>query len=150
MFEIELKNPEEMSIKVKDRTIDINVAQSSVSANNLGVGRIVGAGEFEIGDATITGLPADGNVMYRLDVGGVKIGLVCGGIEKTEILDELGPVDILGTDSAKVVSIVEPKILIPMGSLDYSQVKAEVKVDRKLKIKNESSLPVVMEVWKLD
>ncbi len=32
MFEIELRNPDEMSIKLKDRAININVAQSAVSA----------------------------------------------------------------------------------------------------------------------
>ena len=149
MFEIELRNPDEMSVKTRDRAINVNVAQSAVSADGLEVGKIVGAGEFEIGEATITGLAVEGGVMYRLDIGGIKIGLV-GAIEKTDSLDELGPIDILGTSSTKVVGVVEPKIVIPMGNMDYSEIKAETKVEKKLKIKNESSLPVVMEVWKLD
>lgn len=149
MFEIELKSPEELSIKTKDRAINVNVAQSAVSADGLGVGKIVGAGEFEIGEATITGLAVEGSVMYRLDISGVKIGLV-GQIEKTDSLDELGPIDILGTSSTKVVGVVEPKIVIPMGNMDYSEIKAEMKTEKKLKIKNEGSLPGVMEVWKLD
>ena len=149
MFEIELKNPEEMSIKTKDRAININVAQSCVSASGLGVGKIVGAGEFEIGNAMITGVSVDEGVMYRVEIGGIKIGLV-GKIEKNEALDELGPVDILGADSTKVVNIVEPKIVVPMGNMDYSELKAEIKTEKKLKVKNEGSLPVTMEIWKLD
>ena len=149
MFEIELRSPEEMSIKSKDRTIIVNVAQSVISANGLDVGKIKGAGEFEIGDATIVGLPLGNRVMYRVEIGGVRIGLV-GETEKVDELDELGPVDILGTSSLKVVGIVEPKIVIPMGSMDYSELKAEMKVEKKLRVKNEGSLPSIMEVWKLD
>jgi len=149
MFEIELKNPEEISIKAKDRTININVAQSTLSANGLVVGKIVGPGEFEVGEATITGLPVGSSVMYRVEIGGVKIGLV-GETEKADGLDELGPIDILGAFSTKMVSLIGPKIVIPMGNMDYTELKSEVKVEKKLKVKNESSLPTVMEVWKLD
>ena len=87
--------------------------------------------------------------MYRVDVDGVKIGIV-GNTAKTEDLDNLGPVAILGTSNAKTVPIVEPKIVIPMGNMDIAELKASIKVEKKLKIKNASSLPVVMEVWKLD
>ena len=149
MFEVELKSPEEMSIKVKDRTINVNVAQSVITANDLAVGKITGPGEMEIGDATITALPVQGTVAYRIDIGGVKIGLV-GQIEKADGLDDLGPIDILGACSPKVVGLIEPKIVIPMGNMDYAELKGEIKTEKKLKIKNEGSLPVVMEVWKLD
>lgn len=149
MFEVELKSPEEISIKTKDRTVNINVAQSTVSANELEVGRIMGAGEFEIGEVTIAGVPLGGSVMYRVEVGGVKIGIV-GEADKVNELDELGPVDILAAYSAKIVGIVEPKIVIPMGNMDYTELKATTKVEKKLKIKNATSLPAVMEVWKLD
>ncbi len=149
MFEIELKNPDEMVIKAKERVVNINVAQSTVSSD-LKVDTIGGAGEFEIGDITIVGTSLkDGGIMYRVDVDGVKIGIV-GNTAKTEDLDNLGPVAILGTSSAKTVPIVEPKIVIPMGNMDIAELKASIKVEKKLKIKNASSLPVVMEVWKLD
>ena len=69
---------------------------------------------------------------------------------KTDDLDNLGPVDILGTSNSKTIAIVEPKIVIPMGNMDFAEVKASVKVEKKLKIKNANSLPAVMEVWKLD
>ena len=149
MFEIELKNPNEMVIKAKEKVVNINVAQSEIDAG-LSVGKLVGAGEYEIGDISIVGVnTAEGGVMYRVDVDGVKIGVVNAGV-KTEELDELGPIQILGTPERKYVSIIEPKILIPMGNMDFAEVKASVNVEKKLKIKNANSLPAVMEVWKLD
>ena len=149
MFEIELKNSNEMTIKAKERVVNINVAQSTIDSD-LKVGRIGGSGEFEIGDITIVGTSLkEGGIMYRVDVDGVKIGIV-GNTAKTEDLDNLGPVDILGTSNLKTVSIVEPKIVIPMGNMDFAEIKASIKVEKKLKIKSASSLPGVMEVWKLD
>ena len=149
MFEIELKNSNEMTIKAKERVVNINVAQSTIDSD-LKVGRIGGSGEFEIGDITIVGTSLkEGGIMYRVDVDGVKIGIV-GNTAKTEDLDNLGPVDILGTSNLKTVSIVEPKIVIPMGNMDFAEIKASIKVEKKLKIKSVSSLPAVMEVWKLD
>ena len=148
MFEIELKNPDEMSIKVKDRTININVAQSTISAG-LAVGTISGAGEFEIGEAMITAAATEGSVMYRIEIGGIAIGIV-GANVKVEDLDELGPIDILGTSDTKVVGVIEPKIVIPMSTMDFSELKASVKVEKKLKVKNASSLPPSTEIYKLD
>lgn len=149
MFEIELKNPDEMVLKVKDKTININVAQSTVNAD-LKVGTLAGAGEFEIGDAAVTGIALkDGGIMYRVVIGTVKIGLV-GSTAQMEDLDNLGPIDILGTSNAKIVSVVEPKALIPMGNMDFAEVKASVKVEKKIKIKNPTSLPPTLEIWKLD
>ncbi len=149
MFEIELKNSNEMTIKAKERVVNINVAQSTIDSD-LKVGRMGGSGEFEIGDITIVGTSLkEGGIMYRVDVDGVKIGIV-GNTAKTEDLDNLGPVDILGTSNLKTVSIVEPKIVIPMGNMDFAEIKASIKVEKKLKIKSASSLPAVMEVWKLD
>ena len=149
MFEIELKNSDEMTIKAKERVVNINVAQSTVDSD-LKVGRIGGSGEFEIGDITIVGTSLkEGGIMYRVDVDGIKIGIV-GNTAKTEDLDNLGPVVILGTSNPKTVPIVEPKFVIPMGNVIYAEIKASVKVEKKLKIKSTSSLPTVMEVWKLD
>lgn len=149
MFEIELKNSDEMTIRAKERVVNINVVQSTVDAD-LKVGTIRGAGEYEIGDVIIIGKSLkSGGIMYRIDVDGIKIGLA-GNTASVEDLDELGPVDILGTSEAKFVSIIEPKIVIPMGNMDFAEIKATVKTEKKLKIKNASALPAVMEVWKLD
>ena len=52
MFEIELKNSDEMVIRAKDNNVSINVVQSTIDAG-LKVGTIRGAGEFEIGDIAI-------------------------------------------------------------------------------------------------
>lgn len=149
MFDIELKNSDEMTIRAKEKTVNINVAQSTVDAD-LPVGELKGAGEYEIGDIVISAVKTkEGGVMYRLNVEGIKIGLVGSGV-KTEELDELGPIDILGTADAKVVPVVEPKIVIPMGNMDFSEIKASVKVEKKLRIKNSSALPPTLEVYKLD
>ncbi len=149
MFEIELKNPDEMVIKAKDRVVNINVAQSTVDAN-LKVGVLQGAGEYEIGEIVITGVALKSKkTMYRIDVDGVKIGLV-GNEVQTEELDELGPVDILGASDHKLVGIIEPKILIPMGNMDFAEVKAPVNIEKKLKIKNQSALPTSLTIYKLD
>ena len=138
-----------MTIKAKERVVNINVAQSTINAD-LKVGTIRGSGEFEIGDIAIVGTSLkEGGIMYRIDVDGVKIGIV-GNTAKTDDLDNLGPVDILGTSNPKTVPIVEPKIVIPMGNMDFAEIKASVKAEKKLKIKNANSLPAVMEVWKLD
>ena len=148
MFEIELKNPDEMIIKTKEKTVNVNVVQSTIDAD-LKVGTIRGAGEYEIGDIAINAKSLkSGGIMYRIDVEGVKIGLV-GSTAAIEDLDELGPIDILGTSNVKFVSVVEPKIVVPMGNMDFAEIKASVKAEKKLKIKNANSLPAVMEVWNL-
>ncbi len=135
MFELELKKPEELSIKCKDRVINVNVAQSTISAG-LAVGAIKGAGEFEIGDATVTGIAVGGGkVIYRIEIGGVAIGVVGEGV-KVENLDELGPIDILGASDAAIVGVVEPKIVIAMGNMDIAALKtASIKVEKRLRIK---------------
>ena len=149
MFEIELKNPNEMIIKAKDRVVNINVAQCTIEAG-LAVGPLVGAGEFEIGEIIINAIALKNNkVMYRIDVDGIKIGLAGEGVQ-TEELDGLGPIDILGATDHKIVGIIEPKILIPMGNMDFAEVKASVNVEKKLKIKNENSLPATLTIYKLD
>jgi hypothetical protein len=148
MFELELKNPDELIIHDKDKNVAINIAESTINAD-LRVGTIGGAGEFEIGDVSISAKPlTDGGIMYRVAVEGVKIGLV-GSNAKIEDLDELGPIDILGTSNAKFVPVVEPKAVIPMGNMDFADIKGSVKVEKKIKIKN-ASLPATLEVWKLD
>ena len=149
MFEIELKNHDEMSIKVKDRVINVNVAQSVIDAG-LVVGPIRGAGEFEIGEAAINGfVTSGGKVVYRIGIGDIFVGVVGEGVKPGD-LDDFGPVDILGTSNIDVVGATEPKIVIPMGNMDFANLKASVKVEKKLKIKNETSLPTIMEIYRLD
>ena len=148
MFEIELKNPETMLIREKNNEVLIDIANSTIEAG-LEVGKIEGAGEFELGDLQIVAvaLKESKGVLYRIKIDDVKIGLV-DGRAKNEDLDELGPVDILGATDAKMVSVVEPKIVIPMGNMDFAELKGEVKAEKKLKVKG-SSLPAMMEVWRL-
>lgn len=148
MFELELKNPDTLIIHDKEKNIEINIAESTINAD-LRVGTIGGAGEFEIGDTSISAKPlTDGGIMYRVVIEGVKIGLV-GSNAKIEDLDELGPIDVLGTSNAKFVPVIEPKAVIPMGNMDFAEVKGSVKTDKKVKIKN-ASLPATLEIWKMD
>lgn len=55
MFDIESKNPDEITITTKKTSVTFNVAQGIVDAN-LKVGKIQGPGEFEIGDVSIRAL----------------------------------------------------------------------------------------------
>lgn len=138
-----------MAIKLKDREVCINIANSTITAG-LSVGAISGAGEFEIGEAMITATAVESDsVMYRVEIGGITIGVV-GANVKVEDLDDLGPISILGASDIRIVSVIEPKIVIPMGSMDYSELKATIHHEKKLKIKNISALPPTTEIYKLD
>ena len=111
MFEIESKKPEEITIVTKKITVTFNVDTAAVSAN-LGVGEIVGPGEFEIGDLTIRGIATESKkTIYDVEIGGVHVGII-GGVE--EKLDDLGISDILCTSSIRAIREIEPKMVIAM------------------------------------
>ena len=55
MFEIESKNPDEITITTKKTAVTFNVSQGMIDAN-LKVGKIQGPGEFEIGDVLQIGV----------------------------------------------------------------------------------------------
>lgn len=137
-----------MLIREKNNEVAIDIANSTIDAG-LEVGKIEGAGEFELGDLQIgaVALKEGKGVLYRIKMDDVKIGLV-DSRAKPEDLDELGPVDILGATDVKFVSMVEPKAVVPMGNMDFSELKGEVKAEKRVKVKS-SSLPVVMEIWRL-
>lgn len=166
MFELESKNPDEITVSTKKTSVTINVAQCEVDGN-LAVGKIGGPGEFEIGDVMIRGIDvrkaetageksAEGqgieglgepkvSVIYDVEVGGVHIGVI-GGCEKA--LDELGMIDILCTSSVRAVREIEPKVIISMGNIDgmVSELKLSARTEKKYKVKNADSLPTVQEV----
>jgi len=149
MFEIESKNPDEITITTKKTSINFNVAQFESDAN-LGVGKITGPGEFEISDVTIRGIATEGGkTIYDVEIGGVHVGII-GGIE--EGLDELGVSDILCTSSVRAIREIEPKIVVAMGNLDgmVSELKLNARVEKKLKVKNRDSLPLALEVVALN
>ncbi len=175
MFEIESKNPDEITITTKKTSVTVNVAQSEVDGN-LSVGKIHGPGEFEIGDVTIRGIDVlrvnakeeptstkenhstsaeslqaiasesfSVQTIYDIMVGGVRIAVV-GGCEKA--LDELGMVDILCTSSVRAVREIEPKLVVSMGNIDgmVTELKLTARTEKKLKVKNADSLPATLEV----
>lgn len=144
MFEIESKSQDEITIITKKTTIKVNIADSIIDAG-LAVGKIAGPGEFEIGDATIRGIPTEsGKTIYDVEVGGVHVG-VLGGIE--EALDEI-VADILCTSSVRAVREIEPKLVVSMGNVDgmVSELKLSARTEKKLKVKNLESLPATKEV----
>lgn len=144
MFEIESKNQDEITIITKKTTIRFNIADATIDAN-LPVGKIAGPGEFEIGDATIRGVPTEsGKTIYDVEVGGIHVGIL-GGIE--EALDDI-VADILCTSSVRAIREIEPKLIISMGNVDamVSDLKLTARTEKKLKVKSLDSLPATKEV----
>lgn len=145
MFELESKNPDEITVTTKQTSIIFNVAQSEIKAN-LAVGNITGPGEFEIGDVTVRGIAvANDKTIYDVEIGGVHIGII-GGIE--DGLDDLGMSDVLCTSSVRAVREIEPKMVISMGNVDgmVTELKLTARAEKKLKIKNADALPATLEV----
>ncbi|MBQ3353310.1 hypothetical protein IJG89_03150 [Candidatus Saccharibacteria bacterium] len=144
MFEIESKNPEEITITTKKTSIKFNIADAIIDAG-LPVGNITGPGEFEIGDATIRGVATESNkTIYDVEISGVHVGII-GGIE--ENLDDI-VADILCTSSVRAIREIEPKLIVSMGNVDamVSELKLSARTEKKLKVKNLDSLPVTKEV----
>lgn len=149
MFEIESKNQDEIIITTKKTTIKFDVNEAVIDAS-LGVGKISGPGEFEIGDVTIRGIRVgDNKTIYDAEIGGVHVGII-GAIE--EGLDDLGMANILCTSSVRAVREIEPKLVVAMGNVDgmVSELKLTARVEKKLKVKNLESLPLALEVVVLD
>ena len=144
MFELESKNPDEITIITKKVTITFNIADSAIDAG-LEVGKITGPGEFEIGEVTISGVATEsGKTIYNAEIGGVRIGII-GGIE--ENLDDI-VADILCTSSVRAIREIEPKLVVSMGNVDamVTDLKMTAKNEKKLKIKNLDSLAATKEV----
>lgn len=146
MFEIESKNPDEITIVTKTRTIKFNLATETIDAD-LEVGRIVGPGEFEIGEAAIRGIAVGEKTIYDVIINNVHVGII-GGIEEAISLDELGISDILCTSSVRAVREIDPKLVIAMGNIDgmVTELKLSARTEKKLKVKSVDSLPATLEV----
>lgn len=146
MFEIESKNPDEITIVTKTRTIKFNLATETIDAD-LEVGKIVGPGEFEIGEAAIRGIAVGEKTIYDVIINNVHVGII-GGIEEAISLDELGISDILCTSSVRAVREIDPKLVIAMGNIDgmVTELKLSARTEKKLKVKSVDSLPATLEV----
>ena len=145
MFELESKRPEEITIITKQAKITFDTVEFTIDAE-LNVGKIKGAGEFEIGDVAIRAIATEsGKVIYDAEVGGAHIGII-GGCE--EGLDDLGVADILCTSSVRAVREIEPKLVISMGNIDgmVTELKLTARTEKKLKVKNADALPAALEV----
>lgn len=150
MFEIECKNPDEIILTTKQTSIKFNIPDETIDAN-LNVGKIVGPGEFEIGDVAIRGLDTKNGTVYDAIVGNVHIGII-GNNEEAAMLDELGVSDVLCTTSVRAVREVEPKVVIAMGNVDgmVTELKTAPKLEKKYKLKNFDALPTALEVIALN
>ncbi len=146
MFEIECKDPDEIILTTKKTTIKFNVADETIDAK-LNVGKIVGPGEFEIGDVAIRGLDTSKGTVYEAVVGNVHIGII-GNNEEAAMLDELGVSDVLCTSSVRAVREVEPKVVVAMGNIDgmVTELKTAPRAEKKYKLKNFEALPATLEV----
>lgn len=147
MFEIESKDQDSITINTKSAAIKFDLASESIDAN-LEVGKIVGPGEFEIGEAAIRGIAVGSEgTIYHVVVNNVHIGII-GGVEDATALDELGMADILCTSSVRAVREIEPKLVVSMGNIDgmVMELKVSARTEKKLKVKNVESLPVALEV----
>lgn len=145
MFDIESKNPDQITITTKKNSVTFDMAEFTVSAD-LAVGAISGPGEFEIGDMTIRGIATDGGkTIYDAEVGNVHVGII-GDIETG--LDDLGMADILCTSSVRAIREIEPKVVVATGNVDgmVTELKLTAKTEKKLKVKNAETLPPTLEV----
>ena len=146
MFEIEgTKNPDEIVIRTANKVITFNMAESTIDAN-LNVDKLVGPGEFEVGEATIRGIGINNNenTIYDVQIGGVNIGITAG---FEEGLDEI-VADILCTSSVRSVREISPKLVIAMGNVDgmVSELKLTARTEKKLKVKKADDLPMALEI----
>jgi hypothetical protein len=146
MFEIEgTKNPDEIVIRTANKVITFNMAESTIDAN-LNVGKLVGPGEFEVGEATIRGIGINNNenTIYDVQIGGINIGITAG---FEEGLDEI-VADILCTSSVRSVREISPKLVIAMGNVDgmVSELKLTARTEKKLKVKKADDLPMALEI----
>ena len=163
MFEIESRNPDEIILTTKKTEIKFNVAEETIDAK-LEVGKIVGPGEFEIGDVAIRGIAVGapsvkddaasasvgavgGRTIYDAVSGNTHIGII-GGVEDAKALDDLGMSDVLCTSSVRAVREIEPKVVIAMGNVDgmVTELKLTPRAEKKFKIKNREALPMALEV----
>jgi len=147
MFEIESKEPDQIVINTKTRSIKFDLAIETIDAD-LEVGKIVGPGEFEIGEAAIRGIAAgEHKTIYDVIINNVHVGII-GGVEEPTVLDELGVANILCTSRVRAVREIEPKLVVAMGNIDgmVTELKLTARTEKKLKVKSLESLPVALEV----
>ena len=85
-----------------------------------------GAGEYEVNDSLMEGVAINGGVSYRLDIEGIAVvHLAAGTAELTDKqIEALSPVDIAmvaaqdieAQNLSKIISQLEPRIIIPVGA----------------------------------
>ena len=185
MFEIECKGANAVVLSTKNTTAVFDPSLSGMGLKDVkvkdaiqivtedrfavrGAGEkllINGPGEYEVGDFSIRGVPAQRHIdtesddkkatIYRVEVGDIRIA-VLGNIAPTlsdDQLEAIGVVDILivpvggggytldATSAVAVVRQVEPKAVIPVHFAD-ADMKYEVPQDELETFNHELSAPV--------
>lgn len=147
MFEIESKDQDIIVLNTKTTSIKFDLANETIDAN-LEVGKIVGPGEFEIGEVAIRGIAVkDGKTIYDAVMNNVHVGII-GAVDDALALDELGISDVLCTSSVRAVREIEPKVVVAMGNIDgmVMDLKVAERAEKKLKVKSLESLPATLDV----
>lgn len=192
MFEIEYKGGNTVVVSTKSTTIVADPKLSVVGLKDVGTKDAIelgtearflnnhvdaklvieGPGEYEIGDFSISGIPAQRHIdtadqeklatIYRIGINDIRIA-VLGNIAPKLTEDELeglGVIDILivpiggsgytldATGAATIVRQVEPKIVIPVHYADAA-LKYEVAQDELETFTKELGAPVEEAVAKL-
>ena len=182
-------DPHTSVVGLKDqKTADrVELGTETRFLNNSSDARLVvdGPGDYEVGDFTIHGVAATRHIdtpdqemlatLYRIECGDVRIALI-GNVDphfSDEQLEQLGVIDMLilpvggggytldATNAMAVISLVEPKVVIPIHyeepgvhyevpqeSLDLfiKQLSAPLEETPKYKVKSLAALPVVLTV----
>lgn len=123
---------------------------------------IDGPGEYEVKGAMITGAPAGDGTAYAVDIDDATVAIVgANTVLGDQQIEALGQIDVLAVDAAdasaaaKIVSQLEPKYVIPVGSDTTAFLKemgAKPEPIAKLKISGkdlpEETTVVVLEATK--
>ena len=192
MFDIEYKGGNSVSIASKGGKLIIDPKLSLIGLKDVPVKDAVqlatearfltdasdarltieGPGEYEIGDFSIHGIPANrhidhdgvtsGTTIYRISVGDIQIALIGNIANKLseDQLEAIGVVDIVilpvgggytldGVDAARLVRQIDPKVVIPVHYAD-SALSYEVPQDALQPFLDEIGLvPEVTDKYKV-
>lgn len=133
------KGATQFEIKTKLSTI---TAGDTVTINTT---QLAGPGEYEVGDCKVTGFPPS---IYYIETEDLALAYLDGIKEKPSdaIIEELSEPDILfipvgggmsQEDAEKLVKLIDPKIVIPVGKADAAKL-GTAQTTKQLKITKQT------------
>lgn len=108
------------SFKIKTKITNVSIDSSGAISFSESEKTITGAGEYEIKGVSVLGFQIENKSIFVIEADKLRIGFVVG-MEKdlpSDLIDDLGSVDILITDKSSVVSGIEPYFVIPFKPSD--------------------------------